>query len=204
MDGRSRTDGVETARTEIFSDAVFAIAITLLVLELEVPTPGREGLGSQLAEQWESYAAYALSFWSVGIIWISHHAQFGRIQRADHWLLILNLFVLLAVALVPFPTAVMAEYLRAGEDEGLAVALYGANILAMGLTYFAVWEYAARRGLLPDELGAERRRRLRRRNLVGPCSYAAGIGVAFLSPYAALALFAAGGLYYLVPGRWRV
>lgn len=193
-----------TTRAETFSDAVFAIAITLLVLDLKVPNPAAGGLGDELTGQWPSYTAYALSFLTIGIVWINHHAQFARLERIDHWLLMLNLLVLLTVAVVPFPTAVMARYLKAGSDQELAVALYAGAILAMGVTYLAIWEYAARRELLGDRLTPAAKRRLLRRNLVGPCLYGLGVAVAFLNPYASLALLAVGGLYYLLPGRWDV
>lgn len=155
-----------------------------------------------MARQWPGYAAYALSFFTVGIVWISHQAQFARVERTDQGLLILNLFVLPTVAVLPFPTAVMARFLRAGDDEGLALALYAATVLAMGLAYFAIWEYAAHRGLLGTKLSARARATLRRRHLVGPACSGASVGLAFVTVNVALAVCAAGGLYYVVPGRW--
>lgn len=191
-----------TTRTEAFSDAVFAIAITLLVLDLEVPNPSEGSLGGQLARQWPSYLAYALTFLTVGIIWINHHAQFSRLERTDQWLLVLNLLVLLTVAVVPFPTAVLAKYLRAGHDQDIAAAVYAGTVFAMGLAYLSIWEYAARRELLGERLAPAARRTLLRRNLVGPACYGSAIALAFVNVYASLGLCAAGGLYYLVPRRW--
>lgn len=195
---------MKTWRAEIFSDAVFAIAITLLVLDLEVPSPEGGPLAEQLREQWPGYVAYALSFGTVGIIWLNHHLQFERLERTDHWVLVLNLVLLFAVAAVPFPTAIVSEYLQADDGTSLAVALYAATVLAMGLAYFTIWEYAARKELVGERLDRTARRRLMRRNLVGPAGYGLAVPLAFVSPYASLGLCAVAGLYYVVPGRWEV
>jgi len=107
-----------TSRLEAFSDGVFAIAITLLILEIKVPPPGAAGeLGPALARLWPSYLALVTSFANVGVMWINHHRLFGLIERTDEGLLGLNLLLLLGVTLVPFPTALLAEHLR-GRTSG--------------------------------------------------------------------------------------
>ncbi len=133
---------LNTNRTEAFSDGVFAIAATLLVLELEVPHVEPGGLSDALLERWPSYATYVVSFLTIGIIWVNHHAVMERIKSVDRLLLFLNLVFLMAVAAIPFPTALLADYLQAGHDEGLASAIYGTTMAAMGIAFGIVWAYA--------------------------------------------------------------
>src|ERR1700719_738466 len=101
----------ETSRIEAFSDGVFAIAITLLILEIKVPHRNQGPLAAGLIDQWPSYVAYLLSFFFVGIIWLNHHRMFTLIKKSDDGLMLLNLLLLLGVSVVPFPTAVLAERL---------------------------------------------------------------------------------------------
>src|SRR6476660_4703305 len=105
---------MSTERTETFSDGVFAIAITLLVLQIGVPKPGSGSLARALGEQWPAYASYLVSFFTIGIIWINHHAVFASLERSDRGLLLLNLLLLAWVALIPWPTDLIAEYMREG------------------------------------------------------------------------------------------
>ena len=112
---------MSTNRLESFSDGVIAVAVTLLVLNIEVPSPGSgHSLGHELAHQWPTYAAYVTSFITIGIIWINHHAMISRLARADHSILILNLLLLMCIVLLPFATELMAAYLRASSGEALA------------------------------------------------------------------------------------
>jgi uncharacterized membrane protein len=113
---RSEDGDIDTGRIEAFSDGVFAIAITLLVLEVRVPhlkdAPIGTTLLGALIEQWPSYLGYAMSFLIIGIIWANHHNRFKYIKRSDHILLTLNTFFLMCVSFIPFPTALLAEYIR--------------------------------------------------------------------------------------------
>ena len=102
--------GTTTDRLEIFSDAVIAIAITLLVLDIRVPQAPQGQLLHALGRQWPSYAAYVLSFAVIGIMWVSHHSMFERIREIDRGLLFSNLLLLLGIAFLPFPTPLLAEY----------------------------------------------------------------------------------------------
>ena len=127
------------ARIEAFSDAVIAVAITLLALNLHVPDPaGSSSLARGLAEQWPNYAAFVVSFTTIGIIWINHHAMLRRIVIVDHTSLLLNLLLLLTICVLPFTTALMAEYLNANEGQKLAAAVYSASFLFMSLAFFAI------------------------------------------------------------------
>src|SRR3954449_5372134 len=127
-----------TNRVEAFSDGVFAIAITLLVLEIHVPEPGSgQSLADELAAQCPSYAAYIISFFTIGIIWINHHAMFRRLRLVDHGILIWNLLLLMCVGVLPFTTALMAAYLKEGEGEVLAAMIYSGSFLLMGASFAA-------------------------------------------------------------------
>jgi uncharacterized membrane protein len=113
------------ARVEAFSDGVFAIAITLLVLDIPVPQVARGQLGDALLDNWPDYAAYVVSFAIIGLIWINHHAVFGYVERVDRGLLFLNLNLLLWTALIPWPTRLLAEFMQAGgSDERTAALVY--------------------------------------------------------------------------------
>jgi TMEM175 potassium channel family protein len=191
-----------TARLEAFSDGIFAIAATLLVLDLRVRDDVLRGdLGHALGQLWPNYAAYVVSFATIGIIWMNHHAQMDRIGRADRGLLTLNLVLLLFVSVIPFPTSLLARFLRAGSDQHVAAAVYSATLLAMGVSFYAMFTYARRTGLIVDEISPATARFLAIRNLAGLAPYAIAVGVAFVSAPASLALCGAVALYYLVPER---
>jgi uncharacterized membrane protein len=141
----ARIGGVEasgTNRLEMFSDGVFAIAATLLVLEIAVNT-GRfaPALSHQLLHLWPSYLAYTTSFLTIGIIWINHHAVMEQIARVDRTFLFLNTVFVLVVAFIPFPTRLVADFLQA-PGERAAVVMYGATILLMTLVFNLLWTYA--------------------------------------------------------------
>src|SRR6185295_10024553 len=126
----------ETHRLDAFSDGVFAIAITLLILEIRVPEIGPgESLGHALKDLWPSYIAYATSFGVIGIMWANHHNLFRLVHRTDHLLLMLNLALLLCVGFIPFPTALVARYLSEGTGESTAVAAYGATLTVTAIVY---------------------------------------------------------------------
>ena len=133
---------MSTSRLEAFSDGVFAIAATLLVLELHVPPVGSGQLFALLVAQWPSYAAYAVSFLTIGIIWVNHHAMFALVRRVDRPLLFLNLLLLLVIAVIPFPTAVVGQWITDSQDAPMAAALLGVVFLVMGLSFGAIWLYA--------------------------------------------------------------
>src|ERR1700750_695695 len=134
---------MSTSRIEAFSDGVFAIAITLLVLEIKVPEHPKDGLGHALLEQWPVYASYVVSFFVIGIIWINHHAVFDHLLRADRAVLFLNLLLLFWIALLPWPTNVLAPYMRdGGADERVAAVLYTGVMTLMGASFGALWTYA--------------------------------------------------------------
>ncbi len=188
-------------RLEAFSDGVLAVAITLLVLDLRVPPPGTGDLGRQLAHLWPNYAAYAISFLTIGIIWINHHAALARLREPDHPILVLNLLLLMSVCVLPFTTSLFATYLREGRGDHLAAAVYGAALFVMG-TVFVVFNrhiLIAKAHLLQPELTAQRREELLRRNVAGVVPYALATALAFVSPYVTLGITAAVAAFYALP-----
>jgi uncharacterized membrane protein len=176
---------------EAFSDGVLAIAATLLVLELHVPAAGHEPLGSALLTQWPAYAAYVVSFMTIGIIWVNHHAVLERIRVVNRPFLFLNLLFLMAVAVIPFPTALLADYLREGHDERLAAAVYGGTMTVMGVSFGVTWAYAVIGGLLRENVDPDLARRSLWTFALGNPLYLLAIGVSLLSAGLALAIYAA-------------
>jgi uncharacterized membrane protein len=189
---------VSTSRIEAFSDGVFAIAATLLVLELKVPHVEPGELGGTLLGNWPSYATYVVSFLVIGIIWVNHHAVLERIRKVDRPLLFLNLVFLMAVAVIPFPTALLAEYLKAGHDEHLAAAVYGGSMTLMGVTFGSIWAYAVLSGdLLHEGIDPARARRSLWIFAAGNPLYVLAIGASLLSAKLALAIYALLALFYM-------
>ncbi len=189
-----------TDRLEAFSDGVFAVAITLLVLDLSVRgTPGH--LAHDLLAEWPHYATYVVSFLTVGIIWTNHHRQFERIERADHTLRMLNLLLLMFVTLIPFPTGLLARNLQSPSDEEVAAIAYACSLLAMGLAFYATYYWSARAGLFADWVDPGDVRYYRWRNIRGLGVYVAAIGVAFVSAPISLVLCGVNGVYFALPGR---
>jgi len=189
---------VSPGRTEAFSDGVFSIAATLLVLDLKVPA-ANGNLASALAQLWPAYASYAVSFVTIGIIWMNHHAIFAHLRRVDRPLQALNLLLLLIVAVIPFPTSILATYLESGHDQAAAGAVYGLVMTAMGVSFGSLWMYVLRHdGLRTTIIPAARKRALLLRFAIGSPMYAAGIGLAFVSAKLSLLIYAALAVYYLL------
>jgi len=143
-----------TNRMEAFSDGVFAIAITLLILEVHVPPSDFDNLWRGIADQWPAYLAYATSFLTIGGIWMAHHGIFRRLASANQRLMVLNLLLLMATAFLPFPTKLMAEALHNEDAARAAVIFYGASLLVISLLLNALWGSAALdRHVLKPEVG---------------------------------------------------
>jgi uncharacterized membrane protein len=188
-----------TGRVEAFSDGIFAIAITLLVLEIRVPEDTAHLL-RELGNLWSSYLAYVISFLLIGLIWANHHVMFEHIRRTDRMLLFLNTLLLMNVAFLPFVTAVLAAALRAGDGQRVAVVFYGLALVVGGVFFNAIWEYA-RRGhrLLRPSLSPRNARVVSRRFLLGPTLYAVGTVLGALLPVLGIVVFAGLILFYWLP-----
>jgi uncharacterized membrane protein len=142
----------DTGRLVAFSDAVFAITITLLVLEIRPPADYSRLLHDLLA-LWPSYLAYAVTFLFIGQVWANHHVMFDHIRRADRVVLLLNTLLLMVVAFLPFATSVLAGAFRSGDGERTAVVFYGIAFDLTALAFNAVWQYACRHRLVGEALG---------------------------------------------------
>jgi len=132
---------VTSARLETFADGVFAIAATLLVLTVEVPDLGDNSLAHELAKLWPSYVAYAVSFVTIGIIWVNHHTVLQQLRGADRTFLFINVFFLMCIAFIPFPTRLLATYVRTGDGRAAAVA-YGLTLTVTAIFFNLMWRYA--------------------------------------------------------------
>jgi uncharacterized membrane protein len=145
-----------TGRTEAFSDGVFAIAITLLILEVSVPESDFDNLWRGIVDQWPSYLAYATSFITIGAIWMLHHGIFRRLEYANGWVMRINLALLMAVSFLPFPTKLLAEAIHETDAERAAVIFYGATLLVISVLLSALWRVIVRdRDLLKPEVSEQ-------------------------------------------------
>jgi len=197
----------ETGRIEAFSDGVFAIAVTLLVLELKVPQlaedAGSAELWSALLSRWPSYAAYLVSFVTILIVWVNHHRLFIIIQRSDSRFLFINGLLLLLVTTIPFPTALLAEFFLK-PSASVACALYSGTFVLLALAFNAFWHYAAYRNrLLAPTVTAAQVAAISRSLLFGPISYAAAFLLAFVNVYASFGLCMLLAIYWAVAGFER-
>jgi uncharacterized membrane protein len=189
---------MDRGRLEAFSDGVFAVAITLLALGLSVAGPGHGSLAHQIGDRWPAFLAYVISFFTVGIIWVNHHALVSNIVAVDRMLLFLNLVLLLFVVMVPFATGTVADYLdRGGFDAKVAVAVYGAVMAGMSAGFAGMFEWSLREGRTRTPVPRNQRWAARRRFLSGGLIYLAVIGLAFANAFAGLALIGALAVYYV-------
>jgi len=184
-----------TGRLEAFSDGVFAIAATLLVLEFSVSS-GRN-LGHQLVHLWPAYFAYVTSFVTIGIIWINHHHTVSLMGRTDRTMLFINNLLLLTVAFLPFPTKLVGDYLHHGGEEA-AVLAYAGTLVIMATLHQFWWQYARRnRRLIGGDVPESALRAVDRAYAPGVVLYGVVFVLAFFSPLAAVALTFAIAAFYL-------
>jgi uncharacterized membrane protein len=185
----------DTARLETFSDGVFAIAVTLLILDVRLS--GHGSVSHQLTHAWPSYAAYAISFLTLGIVWVNHHTVFRQIGRVDRTFLFINVVFLMVIAFSPFPTRVLAEHMR--EQSKPAAFAYGLTFTAMAVSYGALWFYAAAgRRLITEEADPRVVSGISRSFAPGSLIYLLATLSALLSAYLAVGLFAAIALFYVL------
>src|SRR3954462_84780 len=186
-------------RLEAFSDGVFAIAITLLVIEIRPPVlVGDETITHALWDQWPHYLGYFLSFLVLGVMWLNHHRIFEPARRVDGIVLVLNLNLLLWAVLIPFPTAVVADFLRdGGDDAKTAVALYGGVILLAAISFTALFVGITREGIVDELPTPHQVRAARLRFGLGVGVYSGAFLLSFLSPPLALLAHGTMAAYYL-------
>ncbi len=196
--------GVTTGRLEAFSDGVIAVAITLLVLNIQVPAPPLppgHTLAHELARNWPVYAAYITSFLTIGIIWINHHVMIRRLREPDHMILFLNLLLLMSIALLPFATDLMAAYLKQSSGQHLAAAIYSGAFLVMALFFATLNRHLllVKPQRLREQIPLERRRQILYRSVTGVIPYAIATALAIVSSYVTLAICAALAVFYALP-----
>ncbi|WP_371614926.1 TMEM175 family protein [Streptomyces sp. NBC_00454] len=187
----------ETNRVEAFSDGVFAIVVTILVLELKVP----EGQGSELwhglLEQWPHYAAYVVSFLIIGVMWVNHHTIFSHLKRVDRPLLFLNLLVLMVVSVIPYTTNILAEHLMDGDSAKVAAVLYSGWTVVYALAFLAFWWYVTQVGhLFHETVDKEGARATRLRFGLGAIAYPLTVVLSFFSAPLTLVAHFLIALYY--------
>ena len=190
----------DTGRLVAFSDAVFAITITLLVLSIRRPSDDTRLLHGLLA-LWPSYLAYAVTFLFIGQVWANHHVLFDHIRLADRVVLLLNTLLLMVVAFLPFATSVLADSLHSGHGERTAVVFYGIAFDLTALTFNAVWQYAARNALLGEALDRAAATAISRRFQLALVWLTIGALLGLVEPVLGVAVLAAFNAFYWLPIR---
>lgn len=186
---------MSTTRLEAFSDGVFAIAATLLILNVAA---AGSPLWLELLRIWPSYVAYAVSFVTIGIIWVNHHTVMHQIARVDRLFLLLNVLFLMLIAFIPFPTRLLAEHITT-EGAGAAAVSYGVTLTITAVLFNLLWRYAAAGNrLLRSDADARVVQGIGRSYLPGPLLYLTATLVAFVSPLASAGLYAAIAVFYVL------
>ena len=193
----------ETGRLEAFSDGVFAVAITLLVLDLKVPpfaqlTPA-QGLGSTLLNEWPAYLAYVTSFLTILIMWINHHNLFRQIKLIDHTFLLINGLLLMLVTVIPFPTSLLVEYIQTNERTTAAAVYSGTNIV-LAILFATLWFYASYNNrLLDKKADPVAVRNISNQYRLGPLFYLVTFIVAFINAWISVGLCLLLALFFALP-----
>jgi len=196
-------DVKETQRLEAFSDGVFAIAITLLVLEIRLPgSEGEEGgLLAQLLEIWPAYLAYLISFLTIGIMWANHDALLRDIRRSDRAFMLLNAVLLMMITFVNFPTVVLAEHLQEA-DANVAAMFYSGTLFVIAILYNGLWWYAvSHKHLFGSAADPRHQERITRQYIYGPLLYFVAVVAAAFSSLLSLAICLALAMYFALTGR---
>ncbi len=195
-----------TGRVEAFSDGVFAVALTLLVVSLAVPEIGAgkavdaRGLGRALAAQWPQFVAFAASFFSVLLLWISHHRTFSMIRKTTRHLMLANGLLLFLVTLIPFPTAVLARYIQT-PGGSVAAVLYAGVFLLITASFVLLWHVVlSTPGLLRGSMTEAQKRDLQRKNALGLIPYVVAIAAAFWQPYVTVLICISLSVYWVASG----
>jgi uncharacterized membrane protein len=199
-------DEKETGRVEAFSDGVFAVAITLLVLNIHglsdlLNPPSDSDLSTILLKQWPTYLAFITSFATIGVMWVNHHRLFTYIKRVDTNLLALNLLLLLVIVFIPFPTALLASYITHPEYH-IAAVLYSATCILLALSFNLLWRYASHKNRLLDKnADQEAIQAITNQYRFGPLFYVIALVAAFIYVPASVVLALLLAIFFALPGR---
>jgi uncharacterized membrane protein len=197
----SRRRGFQTGRLEAFSDGVFAIAVTLLVLDITVSAHAGQHLLRSVADLWPSYLAYVVSFATIGAAWLGHNAITEYLERTDAAFVRLNLMLLLVVSFLPFPTRLLADYIGQDSPERVAVTFYGISLLLATTLLMVLWRYAVRAHLVRPDAADEEIQLLTERLTPGLAGYLVLIISGLFLPILAVIGYLAIALYYIIPSR---
>ena len=193
-----------TSRIDAFSDGVFAIAFTVLVLDLTVPDLAQTDLLYYLASQGPSFLAYGISVLLIGLVWANHRSMFAHIRKTDRTLLLLNTLLLADVAFIPFPTSMLAHAFDNPVNLKIAAVFYGLTLVIGGIFHNAILLYAMHKQFVTTKSSLERAVVIRNRFLVGPVSYLAATLSALISPYIAIACYVGLIIFYWLPPKGEV
>ena len=198
-----RRRGLRTGRLESFSDGVFAIAATLLVLDIAVPSEANHDLLRSVARLWPSYLAYVVSFATIGAVWLGHNAITDYLERVNAGFIRLNLLLLLIVSFLPLPTRLFTDYIRHEEAERVAGTIYGITLLLASALLLVLWRYARRDGLVRPDAADEEIQLLTKRLTPGLTAYLVLIVAGLFVPVIAVIGYLTIALYFIIPFRHR-
>ncbi len=199
-------DDKETGRLEAFSDGVFAVAITLLILNIQLPTKSftkdEDLFFKYLLDLWPAYLAFVTSFATIGIMWINHHRLFTYIKRTDTILMLLNLLLLLMIVFVPFPTALLAQQYRLNPNLRAPALLWNGTFILLAVFFNLLWRYAAHENRLLDKKADQQAvEAITRQYRFGPLFYVVSFGLAWISVPASIAFNLFMAVFFAFPGR---
>lgn len=190
-----------TSRMDAFSDGVFAIAITLLVLEIKLPADRGDDLIRAVLEEWPVYLGYLISFFTIGAVWMAHSAITEFLDRVDPVMLRINLILLMVVGLLPVPTRLMADYIESASGERVAVTIYGLVLLSTRVMVLVLWAYGVRHRLVRADLADEHVRGVTAKLTPSLLGYVVALGVGLVAPVAAVVIYLGIALYLVIPFR---
>lgn len=188
---------MKPGRLEAFSDSVFAVALTLLIFNLKVPDTTSSHLGKALSHNWPSYAAFLVSFLSIGVCWVNHHSIFDHVEMVDRELLYVNLALLFGIVLIPFSTSLAATWYRQGADSKWAVAIYCAIWVYTSVIYATILRHLLDHEHLSKSINSARLRIILRKSYVGVLVYILATLLAFVFPIVAFILCLSFITYYI-------
>jgi uncharacterized membrane protein len=195
---------MDSRRAESFSDGVFAVAITVLVFNLLTIADRTTGIGhapkltaTTLGHYWPAYVAYVVSFLTIGIMWVNHHSLFVRVIRVDRALLLLNLFLLMGIVAIPFPTALVADHLNDGSQGEVAAFVYGLVMIAISLGYGSIWIYVITHQQALGARGLKLRLAATLWFTGGNLGYITATLIALVAPLVSLLIYGLLGVYYM-------
>ncbi|GER90857.1 DUF1211 domain-containing membrane protein [Dictyobacter vulcani] len=199
-------DEKDTNRLEAFSDGVFAVAITLLVLDIKLPYADSSGkllgnseLWQAIFEQWPMLLAFVTSFFTIGIMWLNHHRIFKHIKHSDTSLVFLNIILLMLIVFIPVPTALLVEYITHPELNTAAL-LYSGTFFAMALCFNLLWRYASYKGrLLGQQVDMDGVNKISRQYLFGPLVYIIALAIAWINTPASLIFNLLLAIFFALP-----